>query len=122
MRLPFLIVILGAATQLGNTDCGQVLRDSGFDLWCGDSLCAWKVERGDIQRISTWNKGDPGVELVGNDVAIEQLAPVDSGDGTCLAFDLVANVDPSADVELNVDVFGDGTVEHTERIPAASWK
>jgi hypothetical protein len=122
MRLPFLIVILGAATQLGNTDCGQVLRDSGFDLWCGDGLCAWKVERGEIKKVPTWNEGDPGVELVGSDVAIEQLAPVDSGDGTCLEFKLVANVDPSADAELNVDVFGDGSVEHTERLPAASWK
>jgi len=122
MRLPFFIVMLGAATQLGNTDCGQVLRDSGFDLWCGDALCAWKVERGDIQKIPTWNQGDPGVELVGNDVAIEQLAPVDSGDGSCLEFTLVANVDPGADVELNVDVLGDGTVEHSERLPAASWK
>jgi hypothetical protein len=122
MRLPFVIVIAGAATQLGNTDCGQVLRDSGFDLWCGDSLCAWKVERGEIKKIATWNQGDPGVELVGSDVAIEQLAPVDSGDGLCIEFNLVANVDASADVELNVDVFGDGTVEHTERLPAATWK
>jgi hypothetical protein len=122
MRLPLLIVILGAATQLGNTDCGQALRDSGFDLWCGDGLCAWKVERGEIQRVATWNKGDPGVELVGSDVAIEQLSPVDSGDGTCLEFTLVANVEPSADVELNVDVFGDGSIEHSERLPTAHWK
>lgn len=122
MRLPFLIVMIGAATQLGNTDCGQVLRDSGFDLWCGNALCAWKVERGDIKKVSTWNKGDPGVELVGNDVAIEQLAPVDSGDGSCIEISMVANVDASVDVELNVDVFGDGTVEHNERLPAANWK
>jgi hypothetical protein len=122
MRLPSLLLVCAAATQLGNTDCGQVLRDSGFDLWCGDGLCAWKVERGDIKKIATWNQGDPGVELVGDDVAIEQLAPVDSGDGSCLEFTLVANVDPGADVELNVDVFGDGSVEHNERLPAARWK
>jgi hypothetical protein len=122
MRLPSLLLVCAAATQLGNTDCGQVLRDSGFDLWCGSGLCAWNVERGSIKKVATWNEGDPGVELVGDDVAIDQLAPVDSGDGSCLEFTLVANVDPSADVELNVDVFGDGSVEHTERIPAANWK
>lgn len=122
MRLPYVLVIACAATQLGNTDCGQVLRDSGFDLWCGDSLCAWKVERGDIKKVATWNQGDPGVELVGSDAAIEQLAPVDSGDARCIELTLVANVDPSVDVELNVDVFGDGSVEHHERLPAARWK
>jgi hypothetical protein len=109
-----------AGSQLGSTDCGQVLRDPGFDLWCGDSLCAWKVERGDIKKVPTWNEGDPGVELVGTDVAIEQLSPVSSA--SCIEFDLIADVDQSADVELNIDVDGDGSVEHTERIPTASWK
>jgi hypothetical protein len=111
-----------AASQLGSTDCGQALRDSGFDLWCGDQLCAWKVERGDVARVPTWNKGDPGVELVGDDVAIEQLSPVTSLDGTCLEFDLIANVDEDSEVMLDLDVFGDGSVEHSERIPTSHWK
>ncbi len=69
----------------------------------------------------TWNEGDPGVELVGGDVAIEQLSPVDSADGTCLEFDLIANVDSDAQVTLDIDVFGDGSVEYTETIPTSSW-
>jgi hypothetical protein len=92
MRLPSLLLVCAAATQLGNTDCGQVLRDSGFDLWCGDHMCAWNVERGQVQRVPTWNEGDPGVELVGDDVAISQLSPVASTDGHCLEFDLIANI------------------------------
>jgi len=122
MRLPTLFIALLAATQMGNTDCGQVLRDSGFDLWCGDQLCAWKLERGSVKRVSTWNAGDYGVELDGSDAAIEQLTPVDSGDGTCIEFTLVANVEANADVELNVDVLGDGTIDHHERLPSANWK
>ncbi len=111
-----------AASQLGSTDCGQVVRDPGFDLWCGDNLCAWKVERGSIARVPTWNEGDPGVELVGDDAAIEQLSPVTSHDSNCLEFDLIANVDETAQVSLNVDVYGDGSVEYTEQIPTAHWK
>lgn len=117
------IVLAGAAmSQLGSTDCGQVVRDPGFDLWCGDQLCAWKVERGDVRNVPTWNSGDPGVELLGDDVAIEQLSPVTSKDSNCLEFDLIANVDETAQVALNVDVFGDGSVEFTEQIPTARWK
>src|SRR6185312_15533444 len=69
----------------------------------------------------TWNAGDPGVELVGDDVAIEQISPVDAGDGACLEFDLIADVDDSAQVALNIDVYDDGSVEHSETIPTSSW-
>ncbi len=122
MRIPTLFIAALAVSQMGNTDCGQAIRDSGFDLWCGDQLCAWKLERGNIKRVPTWNQGDSGVELDGTDVAIEQLSPVDSGDGTCIEFTLVANVDTNADVELDIDVYGDGSIEHHERLPSASWK
>src|SRR5438105_10923360 len=78
-----------AAGQLGATDCGGgITRDPGFDLWCGDALCAWKIERGDIRRAPTWHEADAGVELVMPDTAIEQFTPVNSLDGTCIRFDL----------------------------------
>src|SRR4249919_3236940 len=122
MRKHSFLFLLVVASQMGATKCGQVLRDPGFDLWCGDELCAWKLERGDVKRVATWNDGDAGVELVGGDVAIEQLTPVNSGDGTCIRFDLVANVAENAEVYLNVDVEGDGTLEMHERIPTSHWQ
>lgn len=138
-KLTTILFFAMVASQLGNTDCGQVLRDPGFDLWCGDQLCAWKLERGDIKRIPTWNNGDPGVELVGSDVAIEQLSPVDSGDGycehqsdgktqctypanVCIEFSLLANIEANTAVDLNIDVFGDGTVDYNERLPTGKWQ
>jgi hypothetical protein len=121
MRVPTLLLAVVAISQMGATDCGNALRDPGFDVWCGDQLCAWKVERGGVMKVATWNEGDPGVELFGNDVAIEQLSPVDSGDGACLEFDLIANIDEDAQVSLNVDVFGDGSVDYSETIPTSSW-
>ena len=72
MRKHSFLFLLVVASQMGATKCGQVLRDPGFDLWCGDELCAWKVERGDVKRVATWHEADAGVELVGGDVAIEQ--------------------------------------------------
>lgn len=122
-KLMFFVVMLATiGSQVGATDCGGPIRDPGFDLWCGDSLCAWKTERGSIARVPTWHSADSGVELVGEDTAIEQLSPVNNHDSTCLTFDLVANIDDNAEVYLNVDVEGDGTLEMHERLPSSAWK
>lgn len=140
MRKLSIVLFFGAvATQVGATDCGQALRDPGYDLWCGEDLCAWKLERGEIERVATWHEGDSGVELVGPDTAIAQLSPLDSGDGqcrdnadgstsctypddVCLEFSLLANIDENAVVDLNLDVFNDGTIDHTQRLPIAKWQ
>src|SRR5262245_19047754 len=115
------ILIVAALSQLGTTDCGgNAIRDSGFDLWCGNEMCAWRIERGEAKKVPTWNEGDPGVELMGADAAIEQLSPFNSKDGTCLQFKLIANIDNTAEVYLNVDVEGDGTIEMPERLPTSS--
>lgn len=138
-KLIHILFLAVLATQLGNTNCGEALRDPGYDLWCGDDLCAWKVERGDIKRVATWHEGDAGVELVGIDAAISQLSPLDSADGqcrdmpdgstqctspdnVCLEFSLLANIDGNAVVDLNLDIFSDGTFEHTQRLPIAKWQ
>jgi hypothetical protein len=121
MRIPSLVVVVVAVSQMGATDCGNVITDPGFDLWCGQDLCKWKTERGEIRSVPTWNEADPGVELVGDDVAIEQFTDVNSQDGDCIKFDMLVDVELGAEVQLNVDVFGDGSVEHTETIPTSNW-
>jgi hypothetical protein len=121
MRIQLSLLLL-AATQIGATECGTVLRDSGFDLWCGEDLCTWKVVRGDAKRVDTWHEGDSGVELVGTDAAIAQLSPVNYVDGTCIRFDMVANVSEDAQATLRIDVYGDGSIEHTAPIPTSDWK
>jgi hypothetical protein len=121
--LTFYLIAIAAASQLGATDCGgTITRDPGFDLWCGDSLCAWKLERGDVRRVPTWHAADSGVELVDAESVIEQFTPVDSRDGTCIKFDLIADVDDTAQVELGVDIYGDGSIERAYPIPTAHWK
>ena len=120
-----IVVMLAATSQIGATGgggCGtQVIRDPGFDLWCGDSLCTWKVISGEIKKAPTWHSEDAGVEFVGES-SIEQVAPVDSQDGGCIAFDLVANVDEKAEMRLQIDVYGDGSIDLDERIPTSHWK
>jgi hypothetical protein len=110
-----------AATQLGATDCGQVIRDPGFDLWCGESLCSWKLLRGDIEQVGTWHDEDSGVAFLAEDTAIQQVAPVNSTDGLCIRFSMVANVPVNAEAFLHIDIEADGVVDRSERIPTTDW-
>ncbi len=122
MRIQWTIAVVAvAASQLGATDCGSVIKDPGFDLWCDGQLCSWVVERGDVTQAPTWNAADYGVEFDGSDVAISQISPVSSTDGTCIEFDLIANVDDNAEVDLNFDAFADGTIDFSQRVPTSSW-
>ncbi len=121
MKKIFLVAIPIAISQMGATDCGQIIKDPGFDLWCGDHLCDWKVERGATSRVPTWHTGDDGVSLDGNDVLVTQLTPVTSSDSTCIEFSMLTNIDLDTDVRLQFDVFGDGSVDYEQQIPAANW-
>src|SRR2546428_8039014 len=86
-----------AAAQLGATNCegDYILIDenfAGFELWCGDSLCAWKVVRGGVDRTPTWNEADAGVRLNEPGTAIEQFTALSTYTGTCIRFNLIANI------------------------------
>ena len=122
MKRVSLAVAVVAFSQIGATDCGQVIRDPGFDVWCGDSLCSWKLLRGDIERVGTWHESDSGVGFLGDDTAIQQVAPVNSIDGLCIRFSMVTDIAENAEVFLDIDVEADGVVERSERIGTSHWK
>lgn len=122
--LPALLLVV-ALFQIGAGECTTSpppIRDTGFDLWCGDHLCLWKVVRGDVARVGTWHGADSGVEFRGGDTAIQQFSEISGNDGTCIEFKMIANVEETAEVYLSVDVYGDGVVERVERIPTSHWR
>ncbi len=120
-RLSYALFLVAVyATQAGNKSCsGDLLNDSGFDLWCGDELCSWQVEKGEVMQAPTWHPDDLGVELVGDDVAISQR--IDASNVPCVRFDLVADIDLEAAVVLEMDLYDDGEVDFSEQLPTASW-
>ncbi|HEY4186027.1 MAG TPA: hypothetical protein VGP07_13215 [Polyangia bacterium] len=104
-------------------ECEEPLvKDSGFDLWCGDMLCAWEVDEGAIAKVPTWNASDHGVALVAAETRISQLLSYSSDDVSCLHFSLLANVDAAATVTLELD-FGDhgGTPDVTQTLSTGAW-
>lgn len=111
---------LAAMFALSAYNCNDVLDDPGFDLWCGDRLCAWQLEQGELRKAPTWHRSDTGVELVGPEVAISQFANQGSS-LQCLRFELIADVEETAAVTLELDFFADGIVDHEQGIPTSDW-
>jgi hypothetical protein len=121
---PWTVPLLATLCYLGaaghNTCSGDILHDSGFDLWCGEALCSWKVERGDVRKAPTWHADDHGVELLGDDVVISQRS--DASFVKCVRFDMVADIDLEARVTLEMDLYDDGVVDFERQLPTARWE
>ncbi|HEY8074617.1 MAG TPA: hypothetical protein VIF62_10910 [Labilithrix sp.] len=118
-RLASLALFVFAGLGLGAKGCdNDILSDPTFRLWCGDSLCDWKVEQGSVRRAPTWNEKDYGVELVDTPTAISQVV---TDSPKCILFTTVADVDPSAQVTLGLDFDADGTIDAEQPIAATGF-
>lgn len=119
-RLALAFLILVAPTQMG-AGCDPLVLDSSFELWCGERLCAWSVDEGEIRRVPTWHEKDSGVELVGPAVRLSQRADLDENRAKCLRFELSADIADGATLALEMDFLDDGSVEYSQPVPAARW-
>jgi hypothetical protein len=98
----FLVSVAACETDL--------IDDPGFQLWCGDQLCAWDLEEGEIRKVPTWHQHDYGVELVGSPVLLSQGA---RSSASCLRIEVTSKVEAAAMVTVEVDAYGDGDVDRT---------
>ncbi|HMI90071.1 MAG TPA: hypothetical protein VK509_01855 [Polyangiales bacterium] len=99
--------------------CGtRLLRDPSFELWCGEKLCApWEV-KGEIARVGTWHPNDYGVSLLDGG-EISQLVKEDPVE--CIEFELIADVEAEAAVQLELDFMDDGVVDRELPIAESHW-
>lgn len=118
MRIPKLILAVTAVFALGGYECGDIIEDPGFDVWCGEQLCSWELEKGEIERVPTWHRRDYGVALLSDPTAISQLA-VTSDD--CIRFQFIADIAPDATVTVEMDLLDDGRVEWERQVPTSNW-
>jgi len=100
---------------------GPLVEDSGFDIWCGATLCKWQVESGEIRPAPTWHSQDLGVELVGPEVALSQTLAVDQREAPCLHFSVLADVEDPVTVTLAVSYDGVPAPEQTQRLTTGTW-
>jgi len=116
-----LALVLAVPLLMAGECEAPLVKDSSFDLWCVETLCAWQVDAGTVARVPTWHERDYGVELVGPDTTISQLLPYGSADVSCIHFDLLANVDASASVTLALDFDDDGIIDATQALSTGAW-
>jgi hypothetical protein len=113
-----------AALVLGSTlpACFEtdVIDDAGFQIWCGDTLCAWTVEQGQVLRVPTWHEHDYAVELVGAPVVLSQQAQRSSS--SCVRVELIADVEPSANMTAEIDYDGDGAIDWKRAIDREGFR
>ncbi len=120
MRIIRAVMLAVLSPMLMGASCEPVVRDSSFELWCGDHLCAWRTDRGSVRRVPTWHEKDFGVELLGDGARISQHASLDE-DAACLRFELTAEIEDHASLILEMDFLDDGVVEFSQIVPSAGW-
>ena len=113
------VTLVGCAVACMAPGCnGDVLNDSTFRLWCGDSLCAWHLDAGHVKQTSTWHADDYGVELLDTPTQISQDTREASD---CMEFSAVADVDAAAGTRVQVDFNLDGVPDFDEAIAETHW-
>lgn len=109
-------LFLAAATFLSTAATCEtdLIEDAGFQLWCGDRLCAWDLEAGEIRKVATWHSNDYGVELLGSSVSLSSPA---ARSASSLRIEVVSDVEEGAMVTVEVDRDGDGIIDWVLRVP-----
>jgi hypothetical protein len=119
-RAPLGIVLVFGLAGLGDDCEPDVVQDPTFRDWCGATLCAWRLDSGEITPVPTWNTDDLGVSFVQTPTQISQAT--DESSAKCLLFTSVADIDPAAEMTLSVDFNSDGSIEYTGPLGATQWQ
>lgn len=111
------------ASLLALAGCETNLIDNpSFDRWCGDGkLCDWTNDGGKIERVGSWHERDYAVSFVAKDTQISQRSTY-TVPGSCIRFEMIADVDARAELKLEVDFHDDGAVDFSQLIPASNWE
>ena len=104
--------------------CDDLVSDPNFHTWCGDQLCSWKLESGQIRKSPTWHKKDFGVELLDSTDATRTTALSQESSQTprCLEFRTIADVAAEAQVTIGLDFNRDGTIDYEQPIAAIGFR
>lgn len=122
-RLFTLTMILASMTVFSGWQCGEsYTQDPGFDMWCGEELCAWEVVEGEINRVPTWHRSDWGVEMLEDPVEITQLSEKTNLDVGCFYFEMLADRDETVEIILQMDFMDDGVIEYEHPIPSNNFR
>ena len=116
------VIVLLICGCMDDESLARELANPRFEVWCGESACAWAVESGTVARAPTWHRRVYGISLVSDGAAISQ--EVEMEDLHCLFLSLLGKVDGGTD--LHFEVFYDGSDPSApvagEPISGMNWK
>lgn len=119
MRTLLAMAVLSSLFACG--DDGPLVHNPMVDRWCDDHPCAWE-KHGEIGQVGTWNDDDYGVSFDSDDAALTQLnANVTAAQADCYDFTMIAKLDASTRLLLELDFLDDGKVEFSERVAPSDW-
>lgn len=118
MRTALMTTLLALSLAACDED---LIKNPSFDRWCGDALCDWETVQGKVEQTSTWHKKDYAIDFVETPTEITQLVKSSGGYG-CIRFDLIADVDPRAELKLLVDFGDNGENIITQLVPSVRWE
>lgn len=113
-RLTLLVFLPAILVTMGSYCETDIIEDPAFQFWCGEQPCEWQVEEGEVRQVPTWHEHDYAIELVGAPVVISQQAKRGAGD--CVRIELIADVEPSAMLLVEIDFDDDGSVDWTSPV------
>ena len=91
---------------------GELLQTDDFQkLWCGERLCRWTVDAGEVRRVTTWHELDPEVGLSGPLARLSRIDAVPAGAKLCAVIEVDVGELADNRLRLEVDLADDGTVE-----------
>lgn len=109
-RAALLLALMACLMSAGVTCETDLIDNAGFQLWCGERLCAWDLEEGEIRKVPTWHTHDYGIELIGPSVLLSQPS---QSSASCVRIEVTSEIEPSALVSVEGDANGDGSVDWT---------
>jgi len=109
-----LFSVVTAFLSMAVTCESDLIDDVGFQLWCGERLCYWDLEEGEIRKVSTWHTNDYGVDLVGSPVLLSHEA---RGTASSLTIEVTSDIEQGAMVSVEIDYSGDGGIDWSVTVP-----
>jgi hypothetical protein len=92
-----------------------------IDSTCAGVLCGWDNPEGRLLPSASWHEHQQALELADTPTRITRRVP---GKPTvsCLSFTFLAEVEPDAQLELQLDFDDDGSIDTRALVPALRWR
>jgi len=115
MKRPTLTLLSLACLLSAAVTCeSDIIDDPSFQLWCGQRLCVWDTEEGEIRKVPTWHTNDYGVDLVGSPVLLSQEA---RNSASSVRIEVTSQIQQGTIVSVEIDHEGDGRIDWKVTVP-----